>query len=410
MVFSCAVYNGTINNGTLTWLDINLIVILASFLVIGAIYMISRVLPDSTKAKLTGIMKIEITQVFISVIVILILLAFSNLGCSLVQSLTTGAGSSNPQAAVIPTNPGPIPCPTNTIQIAPTSDPFQYAEQYTGTLAFTRGPDLAIQVYADQITFSVISGIWTAIGQILSDFIPEAQAASESGFISVTIPVGLDLGIAYGLLSDLYVDLFIPLIMVGVVSQFVQYIGLIAMNALAFSILLPIALVMRSFAFTGSGLRIAGNSLLAIAIAGYLIYPLTVAFDNYAISWIFTECNGVTSNCNPSAVYLCSTYGHENINAQTQASAGGYGPIGNILFGVAAIPVGVSSFFSSIVGLSGNGMITQIQLVVNSIAEFLFTSLVMFAINISITIGFAMGLAKALNNGIEGASSFWGAI
>ena len=46
------------------------------------------------------------------------------------------------------------------------------------------------------------------------------------------------------------------------------------------------------------------------------------------------------------------------------------------------------------------------QLVIN-LSELVFQGVVLFAINVAITIGFAMGLTRALNAGVEGAGSFW---
>jgi hypothetical protein len=43
-------------------------------------------------------------------------------------------------------------------------------------------------------------------------------------------------------------------------------------------------------------------------------------------------------------------------------------------------------------------------------SQFIFTAIFMFGINLAVTLGFAIGLAKGLNSGVEGAGSFWSSI
>ncbi len=55
-------------------------------------------------------------------------------------------------------------------------------------------------------------------------------------------------------------------------------------------------------------------------------------------------------------------------------------------------------------------MLSQSQQLITAVGQYFFVAVVLFAVNIAITAGFAMGLTKALNSGVEGAASFWSAL
>jgi hypothetical protein len=64
-----------------------------------------------------------------------------------------------------------------------------------------------------------------------------------------------------------------------------------------------------------------------------------------------------------------------------------------------------SNFISSL--FNPFSIIPHTHAIINNIAELIFQGIVLFAVNVAITLGFAIGLTKALNSGIEGAGSFW---
>ena len=81
--------NGSLNtNG---WIGINSEVILALLLVAGFVYMLSNLFPAITREKLKGACKYEIFQGFLSVFLILALIAFSLVTCSIGDTLTSSA-------------------------------------------------------------------------------------------------------------------------------------------------------------------------------------------------------------------------------------------------------------------------------------------------------------------------------
>lgn len=404
MVWTCSVYNGTTS-----WLGINILVIAVAFIGIGLLFMATRFLNENAKAKLTGITKMEVMQTFISLIIIVALAVFANSACGFFQSIAPAAG-----AATV-TSEGSLSCPLATVSASGT-DPFSYAESYVGQLAFDIGPNLAVASYSTAFATGVLSGLWTAVGDAVGQILTSAINAALQAipYFDINFPIGFDIGIAYGLLSDAYIIYLIPLIVVADSVMFVQYVALIAIQSLAFTILLPIAIILRSVSVVASPVRNVANSLIAIAIAMYLVYPLTIAFDAYAINWLYTPCSAGSApgSCNPSASFICDTYSVQAVqNSCSLSQPPIYEGSGKYYSqsGWSCLESGLESVVGGLGVLVNPTQGLQVQLLttVNGIAEYVFDALLMFAVNISITVAFAMGLAKAFNNGIEGAATFW---
>jgi hypothetical protein len=396
---TCALYAGV--GG---WININLLVLLIVALAIAMVFILSRVLPEHTKGRLSAIIKIEITQLIISALILIILVGVSSTACGLVYQAAT---TLQQYPVVQQVNQNGIPCPANVINIPP-SDPFTYSEAYLGTLGFSLGPSIATEVYSDAYALSIDGAVVTAIGGALSAL----PSTIFRGPITIEIPVGDNLGKALGDLGGALLDGLLPLILSAIAIMDVQYIGLIAVQSIAFVIILPVALGMRSLAFFGPGVRVAANSILALAIAAYLIYPVTVAFDHYALNWMFTQCGNpnVGTGCNPSAAYLCQSYNPGSAGQQ----AGELSSLTNYWdtsINIGGLPINPFSYiiggFSDLLGPLLNIGTNFMESVVLSVAEYTFTAVVMFVINLMITVGFAMSLARALNGGTEGAASFW---
>lgn len=410
-----------------SWLGINSLVILMSLSVVIVVYMLSRFLPANTRAKLTGITKIELTQILISVFILTILVSITSALCLTTVSIGEAASSPN---SIVSSYTSAVPFPAletpNVVVAAQTGDPFTYAESYTGNYAFNIGPNLAIQIYSYSYSFAIVSLIWYQVGDVLSDILPALNPVN-TGPVSISLPLGIDLGIPYGTLSDVFIDILAPLTVLGIGIMLAQYILLVLSESIAFLVILPVALVLRSVAFSGGALRSAANSILAIAIAIYIIYPVMVVFDSYIVHWMFTECNGVaTVSCNPSAVYLQATYSHEILCSLTSygtayqncvipeqsyptsltLQSGATFNFNMFAYAIDSI-TSIGNFFSGLFGYNGETTVLAVQYVILELSEFLFIVIVLFAINLTVTVGFSIGLTKALNNGIEGAASFW---
>ncbi|MFI5412807.1 MAG: hypothetical protein ACHQX1_02860, partial [Candidatus Micrarchaeales archaeon] len=155
----------TCDYGT-SWLGVNALIIMGSFLVIVVVYLLSRSLPSNTKAKITGITKIEITQVFISIMILLILFSVTSALCLTTVSVANSVAQPNSITQTYSASGIPFPAlqTANVYTASLTGNPFTYAESYTGNYAFNIGPNLGIQVYAYSYSFTVMSLIWYTIG------------------------------------------------------------------------------------------------------------------------------------------------------------------------------------------------------------------------------------------------------
>jgi hypothetical protein len=190
-------------------------------------------------------------------------------------------------------------------------DPLTYADYYVGNLSVNTGLNLLTNLYSTTVAYSVYAQILAGIGEIfklgLSSIVPALSSGFNLGNVAgIGISALIPLAHLYNILAGLYLDIFAPLVTLAVGFLFIQFILIPLIKYVAFTILLPVAIGMRSLSFMGNSLKSASNSVLAFAIAIYIIYPLMLAFNGYAIGWIF-------STANPSFVYLHSTYIVPNI-------------------------------------------------------------------------------------------------
>ncbi|MEM3227858.1 MAG: hypothetical protein QXK65_02845 [Candidatus Micrarchaeaceae archaeon] len=371
VVNSCALY-GSFTNAN-NWIGINYLVIIVGFSIVAVIYSLSRLLPAAARANMAGVTKVEITQLIISTVIIAVLIASSSAACSIAVAISQSVSGNS-------------------------YTPFVLADSYIGNLIYNKGLAIYGQIYVLSITYDIYSKVLAAAGGLISSLIPGFGNLFEFSSPSISIKgiVGYDAAIGLGIFSTLLVVLFSPLVILAVGMLFIQYLAIPIIEYTMFTIVLPIAIAMRSLAFAGQGLRTASNAVLAIAVAAYLIYPVTIGFDSYVMSWLF-------SPSNPSYPFLESTYSHITTIPSTFFSTTGIPA-----FGSSTYP-SISSVLSM---LSASGFLSAISFsepltIVNEISELMFQAVLLFALNIAITIGFATSLANALNSGIGGAVSFW---
>ncbi len=392
---TCALYGGS--NYTDSWLGINLLVVLAGVLITSIVYVIAKLLPRAVSSRVTEMTKTEITQLFLSVVIIFVLLSFTTFACTTVNNLSTQLTGQS-------------------------MDPFAYADYYTGNLTFNTGLTMLTNLYSYSIALSIASRIVTFASGITQSTV--SQILNYTNTRVVTITPSFDPAIPLALLSDEYFVIFSPIIITSIGSLMVQYILIPLIKYTAFAVLLPVALILRSIAYAGyggNGLRSAANTFLAIAIAAYLVYPLTIAFDSYVIHWIFTPCGASVSSamCNPNFGYLNTAYTVTSVSPNS-FFGGISGYTSNSLGVSIPIPTSLSNPLSPLYLVGQLGGVQSISLIftaggttlnfVKLMSQYIFTAVIMFALNFAVTIGFAMSLTKALNNGIVGASNFWGSI
>lgn len=218
-------------------------------------------------------------------------------------------------------------------------------------------------------------------------------------------------------LGWVYLLAYAPLTIQIVGVLFLQYILLPFLQYTAFIVILPAAIAMRSFSFAGGGLKAASNALLALAIAGYMIYPLMVMFNSYIMFYLGVNpltggavCTSPPQNAcsslNPDWQYLTASFYPPQVSPNSFFSS----PI-STPFGVQPPTALVESALSnSNLGLSAFGplgIVQQSQTIINEMAVLAFQGIFLFAIDLAVTVGFAIGLFKALDAGLEGAGNFW---
>lgn len=395
-IATCALYGATTyaNN----WIGINIMILLISFIIVAVVYMISNIMPAITREKMVSAARSEVTQVIISAVILAILLGAVMTACNISASVSKN---------LIPSQYSAM-------------NPFQYASYYVGNLSLNTGLNLLTNLYSTSVSYAVEAQVLQSIGSLFNSafsgtfgILKTIFSAPASGIFSIGIGAAVQLGSIFSTLSTVYLFLS-SFVTLAIGLLFIQFLAIPILQYTAFTIILPVALAMRSLSFLGTSLKAASNALLAFAIAAYIIFPLTIAFNGYAISWIF-------SAQNPSYQYLHSTYIVPGIKANTYfttnptssqpsaltsaASAAFSSTAWTQLFGI------VSSSFSSTGVIIGPGTVAaQARVLITEIAQFLFASVVLMVVDLAITIGFASGLAKALNSGVEGAGSFWSGV
>ncbi|MDE1856617.1 MAG: hypothetical protein KGH98_00870 [Candidatus Micrarchaeota archaeon] len=398
-VDTCALYGGsTYASG---WLGVNFTVILVGLLTIAAVYMFSRYLPTNIRTRFTSMVRGEIIQMVISGVIIMVLALTASTVCGVSSSLSQGITGQQ-------------------------MSPFQFADYYIGNLTFNTGMGMLSQVYTDAMSSALTGQLYyasaqallnIALGGYLNKFnvgtpLFKLKSGAPAGTaVYVTPYIGTNIGVTFAILSKLYLDIFSPILIVTTGAMLLQYILVPLAQYTAFVIILPIAIALRSIAFAGAGggLRSAANSMIAIAVAFYIVYPLTISMDAYIMTWMF-------SSSNPSYQYLHTfnfsisnlppTFFQQAVSSTsaTTVTIPGFsispyaiGFLGNILTGNYFI----SNFLTPWVGLDD---------LTAKMATFIFQAIVLFALNLGITIAFAVNLSKALNAGIEGATPLWSGI
>jgi hypothetical protein len=377
---NCAIYGAS--NYTNNWLGINYLVILAGLFLVAFIYMISKFMPANMKARIVSMTRVELVELFTSALIIVVLLFFASAVCNISSTLSYQATGSS-------------------------YSPFIYSDFYIGNLTFNTGLKLLSQVYTLSIGFAIDGRLLTAVSNFLSTLV---SAPEQSGIIQITFPFGYDLGVLYNSVSTLFLDFLAPIVVAALGTLFVQWISIPLIQATAFVVVLPIAIIMRSLPLSGAGggLRSASNAVLAIAVAAYLIYPLTISFDPCMISWIYGNSSCIAAP-NYSAPYIPSY----QLNTLTPGVLSAISSNSTARTGIAGISTPMINSFIGTAFDAGIGavdpytLLSSTQTMIIYISQFIFQGVILFALDITITIGFAFGLSKALDAGLGGQSPFW---
>jgi len=385
---ACALYGAS--TYTNSWIGINLLIVLVSMLIVAVVYTFSRFLPSRTRGRITDMTRAEITQLILSVLIIAILIGSAATACSISTMLSSAVLANTP-----------------TLTSAQKSmSPFTFADYYIGNLALNTGMSLLTNIYSESIAYAIGAQVLGTAGGFLST-LPYASlftqniASSVEGvnILRIAVTDSLNFNLVLRILSDSYLALYAPLATIVIGSLFIQYLAIPLLQYTAFVVVLPVALAMRSLSFSGNMLRNTSNAVLAIAIAAYIIYPLTIVFNSYVMYWLF-------SPANPSYVYLNIPFTLTTI--QTNAF---YAQNPNEVESITTFVTSAldNSGFTNLFNFLNpfHSFVQQSQGTIDELAELMFQGIVLFAMDLAMTIGFAIGLAKALNSGVEGAGSFW---
>ena len=374
---------GSLNTGG--WIQINALVILLSFTIAGLLYSLSGVFSVSMREKMRGAAKYEAFQGLISIMIILVLMAFAQATCNIGQVLVESS--------------------TSITQIA-YQNPIQFSEAYINHLMFTTGLGLFTQIYSETVLMAVSANVASTIENFLSQMTVALVGLSFSpGFMSVL----------YGF-SGAMGSSFLPMIVVSFGVLFMIYLLLPLIASLAMTIVVPLALVMRSIPYAGPKLRESSDTFLALAIGFYFILPMALLMNNYLISWVF--CTGPSTFCNPysqfTTAYQLSAFPVSALFNQPTQSLTSSGPLGII-----SMPI---SFFSSAASNQGGifsalGQVLNIMIQMPSYviayglktAEYMFEGIFLIGLDLAITLAFAQGLTKGLNSvgRMIGVGPFW---
>jgi hypothetical protein len=372
-----------------SWIQITGMVLAINFSIAAVLYALSGILPTTYREKLKGAVKYEAFQGIISSIILLILIASSAGLCNVGQALVYGSTVQHYQ------------------------NPITFSENYVSNLMFNTGLSLFGHIYSESILLTLTGNIADSLEQLL----PEITITPAIGF---TFGVGL-LGIFYGFGGAL-TSTFLGLIAVTFGILFMVFLILPFIQQLAFTVVLPLALVMRSIPFAGPNLRQTSDTFLALAIGFYFIFPLTILMNGFIMTWIYTGCvpaGAPPALCNPYQQYS-GAYQLNNIPTSPLFSTATSRLTGNGFIGGTQLPnTFYSGAFQGLGGL-GSGIAEILKNLVDlpniiigfgqQTAQYLFEGIFLIGLDFAITVSFAMGLSKGLNSigRMLGVGPFWG--
>jgi hypothetical protein len=355
-VNTCSFAGGGVNQ--YNWISINMIIVLAFLTIAGLIYALSNLLPPRTMSKLKSISRFEMAQVVISLIIIIAIAGLASLSCNFTNSI---AGM----------------------------DTFEAAEVYIAKLLYVNGINLAAHIYSTSIEFMVVGEIARYASVFLS-----GSKELEAGAFKASVSISPDIYKVYSNYADLIVSYNI-FVIVTFGMLFLMFLSLFIVKGIMLTVVLPVAIAMRSLAFFGPRLREAANSFLALAIAFYFIFPLTFVMDSYIVNW--TYCTGSLSSCNPYYSSYPVSYTSSSMPPSSLFTANPQYTVLGLTFNV---PL---NFYSSafVSGVSTQALYPPFAVgtISQEVADFLFQGIVLMALDLGITAAFAKSLTNALNSG-----------
>lgn len=369
-----------------SWVQINALLLVIAISLGGVFYAFSNILPPSQGEKMKGMVKAEIFQGVIGIVIIGILISSAIAWCNIGSYLTSSAGLG-------------------------ASNPMAFSESYLQNLLFTKGFSLFGSMYSETAVLMLdgilISHISALLERIEASFMPLNNLE-----ITVTLSQGLAATIQRFALAFGVTNFAIFTIVSGII--FVIYLTLPVVSSIALTVVVPTAIAMRMVPFLGPKVREVSDTFLSIAIAAYFIFPLMIVMNSLLVSYLYTPCGATVSACNPYSSYL-NSYPLNNLPVSSL-----FNTPPSSLGGVFSMP---ANFFAGITTGTG-GMLGAIELLFKNIimfpqvlvgfsqdvALFAFQGVFLIGLDVLVTVAFAQALTRGLNSvsAYVSGGGFWG--
>ena len=387
------------------WIGITALVVLTFMMVGAAAYGFSGIFPTNMREKIRGSVRYEYVQGVFSLVLIAAVFSVSLTACSVEGYITSSATKfGGPTLGVTPA------CGMSY------TDPFQFSNCYVGNLLFSKGTTLISDMIAEGfLLFTEGNLLFFAVNsaaQVLSIGSGAGTLSTFFGTISGGLGVSPSISNSEGPAEIFYdysfilVYVFEAIIVATFGLLFLLFLGLSFIEMLSLTVVLPVAIAMRCISFAGPKLREASNAFIAIAIAFYFVFPVTIAMNYYIVNWTYCTNGGA---CNPYAQSYLGTYTLSTLplinlftNPETVALGSGTG-VGGINL---ALPL---NFYGAVLQSNG-GLLNTVKNMLfaaaalpnvmnnytEETAQFVFQGIFLIALDIAITVGFSVGFFKGL--------------
>ena len=372
-------YGGTL---AVAWLQVNMLLVIAIITITGVIYALSNLLPTRSGERLRTIARYEIFEVLVSIIIIIAIMLLSDSMC-------------NFGAAIAQQNNYP--------------GVFETDELYVGTLLFEKGTAIVSQLYTTAIQYAIAEEIVSYIATNVFNFI---SSLTNGVYLTVFPTLSTDFSTIYLSYAGLFTGIYSAMVLSVFGILFAIFLTLPIIQAVALTVVLPVAIAMRTLAFTGPRLRETSNAFIALAIGMFFVFPTMLTLNTY-----ITGCLGITQSTNTAG---CPLTPEEQAYVSTTPLPSQASTLFSAQTAQATALTLSSSFFSAIgsygaaPGVSGIlGLIVDAPgaaiSYANIIAEYAFEGIVLIALDILVTVAFIAGINRGLNaiSGAFGVEPFW---
>ncbi len=191
---------------------------------------------------------------------------------------------------------------------------------------------------------------------------------------------------------------------------FILYLLLKIVEACALTIILPTAIIMRSLSFVGPQLRRTSNLFLAMAIGFYFVLPMMIVLNSYVAGCLNIKTGSASVACSypffstylqsyttltaPSSLFTTGTAFPVNSEILPGFATGASIPLS---FYSAAFPGSWGQSLSELLTTMTAGQSAALQYG-TEVAGYLFLGIVLMALDLGVTAGFIMGIAKGLDS------------